>query len=243
MSHQSELPDCSNALDGSNSPTDPSFSTELILLPGSDLTEGGTNKCQVLFSPNSYLNVHYQREHTLYVDNDEEENKYPSSPKQRPNMRSVKPVPRLESGKIIRVLTHEVKHGEICAVGGCTESFQGLGKGTLVNVHSNDIDARFMQCERKRCPEHHTLSLMHLDLAIGDIVEGQVWMEWVGNHWRHGLYNWTRLPMVDRRLEPIKANISCPWPKCPNHRQFWTSTPFQRVKTHDPQPVPEKAKL
>ena len=105
-----------------------------------------------------------------------------------------------------------------------------------VYVHTNDIDTKFMQCESERCPELHTVSVMHLDVAIDDVVEGQVWMEWVG-YWRVGLYNWTRLTMGDEKCVRVRAKISCPWPECPNYHQWWDSNPFQHVKKHDHQHV------
>ena len=128
------------------------------------------------------------------------------------------------------------------AVGYCMDSFPDPRlrwfRDYSVHVHANDIDTKCMRCESERCPEHHTVSMMHLDVARGDVVEGQVWMEWVG-HWRYGLYNWTRVKMGDQELDTVRAKISCPWPECSNYHKWWDSNPFQHVKQHDPQRFPK----
>ena len=197
------------------------------------------NKSKVLFQPNGYLSLRHQKQHRLHVGSEDEENVLTAPPTKLPKMWSIKPVADMERGKTIRVRIDEVLHGELCAVGHCEESFPGLPhfRDNKVYVHTNDIDTRFMHCESRRCPEYHTLSVMHLDVAIRDIVEGQVWKEWVGTHWRFGLYNWTRVTMGDREQKVIKAKISCPWTDCKNVDRCWPSTPFDHVEQHDDQDI------
>ena len=232
-----------------DSPTLPDHPTNAShLINPSDEEERKSDESLVLFPPNGFLRAREQRQHILHIEHEPVFNKYGFRVKQRPKMWSIKPVEGLERGTIIRVKIKEVLHGELSrighfqgAVGYCKESFPDPRlrwfKNNSVYVHANDIDTKCMRCESERCPEHHTLSMMHLDVAIGDVVEGQVWMEWIGQ-WRYGLYNWTRVKIGDQDLNRVRAKISCPWPECPNYNRWWHTNDFAHVEKQEPEPIP-----